>query len=138
MFLQNFCFWHFFGNLLCFSGYPHHSTIPQPNKCFISGKIRIMWNKIFGHFLTYNSYFWVLPLLQDFQCYNLYYYSVGWSARSLRSKHVPHLRCGRLYFDYAYFKNNKYLSIKYFLKIWNCIWSWKMYNWSTSHSDSDG
>jgi hypothetical protein len=41
------------------------------------------------------------PLLQDFQCYNLYYYSVGCSARSLRSNHVPHLRCGRLYLDYC-------------------------------------
>jgi hypothetical protein len=37
-----------------------------------------------------------IPLLQDF---NLYYYSVGCSARSHRSNHVPHLRCGRLYFD---------------------------------------
>jgi hypothetical protein len=29
--------WHYFGNLLCFSSYQHHSTIPQPNKCFMSG-----------------------------------------------------------------------------------------------------
>jgi hypothetical protein len=41
-------FWEFvmFFQLL---SYPHHSTIPQRNKCFMSGKIR--------HFLTYNSYF---------------------------------------------------------------------------------
>jgi hypothetical protein len=27
MFLQNFFPWHYFGNVLCFSSYPHHSTI---------------------------------------------------------------------------------------------------------------
>jgi hypothetical protein len=27
MFLQNFFSWHYFGNLLCFSSYPHHSIV---------------------------------------------------------------------------------------------------------------
>jgi hypothetical protein len=31
MFLQNFFSWHYFGNLSCYSSYPHHSTILQPN-----------------------------------------------------------------------------------------------------------
>jgi hypothetical protein len=31
MFHQNFFSWHYFGNLLVFSSYPHHSTISQPN-----------------------------------------------------------------------------------------------------------
>jgi hypothetical protein len=38
MFLQNFFSWHYFGNLLCFSSYRHHSTILQPNKKFMSKK----------------------------------------------------------------------------------------------------
>jgi hypothetical protein len=50
--------------------------------------------------ITKQQYILDFPLLQDFQCYNLYYYSVGCSARSLRSNHVPHLRCGRLYLDF--------------------------------------
>jgi hypothetical protein len=32
MFLQNFFSWHYFGNLLCLSSYPHHSTILQPKQ----------------------------------------------------------------------------------------------------------
>jgi hypothetical protein len=31
--------------------------------------------------------------------YNVDYYSVGCCARSLRSNYVPHLKCGRLYFN---------------------------------------
>jgi hypothetical protein len=42
MFLQNVFSWHYFGNLLCFSSYPHHSTIPQSNKCVMSRKIRVV------------------------------------------------------------------------------------------------
>jgi hypothetical protein len=37
MFLQNFFSWHYYGNLLCFSNYPHHFTILQPNKFLWAG-----------------------------------------------------------------------------------------------------
>jgi hypothetical protein len=54
---------------------------------------------------TNKQYIWDFPHLQDFQGYNLYYYSVGCSARSLHSNHVPHRRCGRLYFNIIWIKS---------------------------------
>jgi hypothetical protein len=49
--------------------------------------------------ITNKQYIWDYLLIQDFQRF-IYYYSVGCSARSLRSNHVPHRRYGRLYLDY--------------------------------------
>jgi hypothetical protein len=46
MFLQNFFSWHYFGNLFCFSNYPHHSTIIQPNNFIMNWKIRLLGQKM--------------------------------------------------------------------------------------------
>jgi hypothetical protein len=58
MFFQNFFFWHYFGNLLSFANYPHHSTIIQPNNFIMDLKIRLIGQKIFkilkNHFLSHN------------------------------------------------------------------------------------
>jgi hypothetical protein len=40
--------WHYFGNLLCFSSYPHHSTTLQPNKCYKALKIRLLGQFFFN------------------------------------------------------------------------------------------
>jgi hypothetical protein len=45
MFLQNFFSWPYFGNLLVFSSYPHHSTIPQPNNFIRDCRIRLLGQK---------------------------------------------------------------------------------------------
>jgi hypothetical protein len=45
MFFQNFFSWPYFGNLLCFSSYPHHSTIPQPNNFIRDCRIRLLGQK---------------------------------------------------------------------------------------------
>jgi hypothetical protein len=45
MFLQNFFSWPYFGNLLCCSSYPHHSTIPQPNNFIMDCRIRLLGQK---------------------------------------------------------------------------------------------
>jgi hypothetical protein len=45
MFLQNFFFWPYFGNLLCFSIYPHHFTIPQPNNFIMDCRISLLRQK---------------------------------------------------------------------------------------------
>jgi hypothetical protein len=45
--------------------------------------------------------------------YNLDFYSVGCSTRSLRSNHVPHRRCGRLYMiQLVIIVPNLYLSLQ--------------------------
>jgi hypothetical protein len=46
MFLKNFFCWHYFGNLLCFSNYAHHSTILQPNYFIMDWKIRLLGQKM--------------------------------------------------------------------------------------------
>jgi hypothetical protein len=51
------------------------------------------------HFIVHLAAF-LKGLILTKKIYNLDYYSVGCCARSLRSNHVPHLKCGRLYFDY--------------------------------------
>jgi hypothetical protein len=45
MFLQNFFSWPYFVNLLVFSSYPHHSTIPQPNNFIWDCRIRLLGQK---------------------------------------------------------------------------------------------
>jgi hypothetical protein len=46
MFLQNFFSWHYFGNVLCFSSYPNHSTILQPNNFIMDWNIRLLGQTI--------------------------------------------------------------------------------------------
>jgi hypothetical protein len=41
----NFFSWPYCGNLLCFSSYPHHSTIPQPNNFIRDCRIRLLGQK---------------------------------------------------------------------------------------------
>jgi hypothetical protein len=84
---------------LCF-GYPKTPCLRAEGKLSSKQMNRpfVCWIRWLG--ITNKQYIWDFLLLQDFQCFNLYYYSVGCSARSLRSNHVPHRRCGRLYLDY--------------------------------------
>jgi hypothetical protein len=84
---------------LCF-GYPKTPCLRAEGKLSSKQMNRsfVCWIRWLG--ITNKQYIWDFLLLQDFQCFNLYYYSVGCSARSLRSNHVPHRRCGRLYLDW--------------------------------------
>jgi hypothetical protein len=45
MMFPNFFSWPYFWNLLCFSSYPHHSTIPQPSNFIRDCSIRLLGQK---------------------------------------------------------------------------------------------